>query len=834
MDYPVPSPGNADPSALEPYPIDPQGNEAVPSPTPSSTLITPAVPLKKGTTTFPSAFSQDATLNEALDASIFSSYEKKTEESASAIKTITIIVDHGEAKNENFIRAHMKLSEGDPFNPHIADEAIHSLATINMFDDIRIVADQNDDGTVNLTLSMMTRPKIAAIEFPHEKVSNKKLKKEIKTVVGEYLNKAYINDDIQAIYRHYQIQGFPKPKIYYEILPTKDPKYVKVIFDILPGEGLHISKIEFTNFNDVDISSIRKKMLLKTWSFFSFLTKKGYLVDLFLDVDRQMIVEEMQNTGYLDAKVVDAVFKSNGKNSGTLQFIGDCGQKYFVGKVDFVGNKIYPNDKIALLIEHIKSGEAFSPEKVSATAEMIQNFYRYSGYINTYVVAEKTPTFIDNTIDVKFTIHESPLTYVNSVLVNGNYKTKNKVVLRELALAPGDKFNYIKMKNSENRLKNTGFFETVSMDATDSEIPDHKNIQIDVKEKNTGNVQIGGAISARNNQYVFFEISQSNFDLLGGPKAKFQGSGQKARARIQIGTRDNQLTLSFEEPYLFDRELAFGVDIFGEKTKYRTSDSNYSGPTYDETSFGMEPYFRKRLYELWVGRLAYNFTRKNIHNVSASAVQPIKDEAGWRSSSRVKFSVERDTRDNYIFPRTGLLVGIDTQCAGLGGQIKLFRTTAGVSKWITISEKYDHVLTIAMKMGMICPLANKQTPYSERHFLGGDSLMRGFEFREISPKVNRIHDKNNNSLGGNSFVYGCLEYTANIFDDFYLATFGEIGNVGKHQNPFHNGLNVDIGLGLRIFIMNMPLHLDWGYPLRATDGIKKKGVQFNFSFGASF
>jgi outer membrane protein insertion porin family len=788
--------------------------------TPNTTIATEKIP---------SALTQNIEKNTPPKTpSAFVPYEKKSEYSLQPIRKIAITVDGQPPKTEDFIRAHIKLSEGNPFNVHTADEAIHSLFQTNMFDDIRLSVDQNVDGSLVLNFSLTTRPKIAAIEFPHEKISNKKLKKEIKTVEGEYLNRSFINDDVQAIYRHYQVMGYPRPTIDYKIEPTDDPKYVKMIFDIVPGEGFHISTVKFTHFGDVDTEKIKKCMMLKTWSIFSFLTKKGYFMDILLDVDRETVIEAMQNAGYLDAKITRAAFdRAANSKKGVLEFVADLGQKYFTGEVQFTGNKVYPDEKIASLIK-IKEGDPFSPGDIADTAEAIRNFYSYNGYINSSVGVEKIPTFTNNTIDVKLTINESPLTYVDSISIKGNFKTKNKVILRELALAPGDKLNYIKLKNSENRLKNTEFFETVSCDIDDTDTPDRKNIQIDVKEKNTGKIQLGGAISATNNQFIFLELSQSNFDLFNA-KAKFQGSGQKLHARAQIGTRENQLTLSFEEPSLFDRELAFGIDIFGEKTKYRNSDSNDSGPSYDQTAIGFEPYFRKRLYELWVGRLGYNLTRKNIRNVSATAVQPLKDEAGRRSASRVKFSVERDTRDNYIFPRSGSNVGLHQELAGLGGYTKLYKIAASATKWLTVSEKYDHTLAIATKIGMICPFSNQATPFSERYFLGGDALMRGFEFREISPK-----DQRGESLGGNSFVYGGVEYTANIFDDFYFATFAEIGNVGVHQSPFRGGWNADAGCGLRIFIGGMPLRLDWGYPIHCAKNTKKKGVQFNFSFGMSF
>jgi outer membrane protein insertion porin family len=337
------------------------------------------------------------------------------------------MVDGQPPKTENFIRSHIKLCEGDAFNALSADEMIHSLSKTNMFDDIRMAVDQNADGTLDLIFSLTTHPKIAAVEFPHEKINNKKLKKEIKTVEGEYLSRSAINDDIQTIYRHYQIHGFPQPTIDYKIVPTDDPKYVKVIFDIVLGEGFHISKIKFSGFGDVNTEKISKRMMLKTWSLFSFLTKKGYFVDVLLDIDREMITEAMQNDGYLDAKITSATFEriKNSKN-GILEFVADLGQKYFTGNVSFEGNKIYPDEKIASLL-NIKKGDPFSPGNITNITEAIRNFYSYNGYINSYVKVEKIPTFIANTIDVKFTIRESPLVFVDSISIKGNFKQKIKL-----------------------------------------------------------------------------------------------------------------------------------------------------------------------------------------------------------------------------------------------------------------------------------------------------------------------------------------------------------------------------------------------------------------------
>lgn len=775
-------------------------------------------------------------------------YEKSTKAEHFIIRKIKIKTDKGPLESEDFVRTHMRFSEGEEFDPHAADDAIHSLHAIGMFDTIDVEAFQNLDQTVDVVFNLTVRPKIRSIKYPHERVSNKKLKTNLKTVEGGFLDRAAIHDDVNTYYQYYQIKGFPKPVIKESIVPAGDG-YVDVIFDIVPGKGVHISNIVFNGFGDVPTRPIEKKMGLKTWNLFSFFTKRGYFVDTLLEIDRQTVMDALHDAGYLDAKLTQAEFIPSETYKGSLVFTADLGSKYTLGVVDWTGNTLYDDAKIQSIIR-MKEGDAFNPSAISDTAEVIQNYYRYHGYLNTYVEAEKLPTFKDNVINVRYKIHEAPLCYVNAITVNGNYKTKNKVILRELSLAPGDKYNYVSAKASEHRLKNTGFFENVTVDAVDSSVPDQKDIRIDVKENNTGKFQIGGAISAKHNQMVFVEIAQSNFDLFGKGK-NFQGSGQKAHARFQLGTREHALRLSFEEPYLLDKELAFGVDVFGERTRWRRSDEGYNGDTYDENEIGFEPYFRKRIYELWTGRLAYNFTWSKIKRLGRNASSVLKREAdmGHRTDSAIKFLIERDTRDSYLFPRSGTYFGFETQFSGVGGRTKFTKLDLSAGIWYPISERYDHSISLRAKLGTICPHGHKEVPYSERYFLGGDTLMRGFESHEISPKetIFLVDDKGNpklddnkcqrrelRSVGGIARSYIGAEYTFNIFENFYGAAFFEAGAVNDKKFKFFKHMNTDAGFGLRIFINNMPLRLDWGWPIHRAKDVRKDGVQFNFSFGCVF
>ena len=172
------------------------------------------------------------------------------------------------------------------------------------------------------------------------------------------------------------------------------------------------------------------------------------------------------------------------------------------------------------------------------------------------------------------------------------------------------------MKNSEARLRNTGFFDEVNLSSEETNIPGRRNLRITVKEGRTGNLSFGAGFSSVESAVVFAELTQGNFDLF-NYRSMFQGDGQKFRLRISLGSSSNQLVLAFEEPWLFERELAFGFELF-------RTESDFNSSLYDELRTGFEVYFRKRLFELVEGRLSYRLESVDIQDVDSGASSVIR------------------------------------------------------------------------------------------------------------------------------------------------------------------------------------------------------------------
>jgi outer membrane protein insertion porin family len=300
---------------------------------------------------------------------------------------------------------------------------------------------------------------------------------------------------------------------------------------------------------------------------------------------------------------------------------------------------------------------------------------------------------------------------------------------------------------------------------------------------------------------------------------------------VEVGTRTSQLQLSFEEPWLFDRELAFGTDIFASRSEYKKSDHNYAGSSYNERHLGFETSFRKRIVELLEGRTYYRLDRTRIYDVEMHAPLTLheEEEIGARWISKVGLTLQRDSRDSLLYPTIGNRVEMETSYAGLGGDVHYLNFDLHAGQWVKLSNFHTQTLSFIAKAGTIKNFRGESVPYFDRKFLGGPSDMRGFESRAVGPR-----DSYGEPLGAMTYVYGCVEYSFKVTEIFRTVLFGEVAHGGSHFMNLNRPLYVDTGLELRLFIMGSPLRLIFGYPLHSDPYHHAHRLQFNFSFGSAF
>jgi outer membrane protein insertion porin family len=382
------------------------------------------------------------------------------------------------------------------------------------------------------------------------------------------------------------------------------------------------------------------------------------------------------------------------------------------------------------------------------------------------------------------------------------------------------------MKISQLRLENTRFFDEVNITPQETNIPGRRNMRVAVKEGRTGNLTFGAGFSSLERATVFAEISQSNFDLF-NTHSVFQGAGQKFRLRLQVGSLSSEAILSFDEPWFLQKQLGVGFSVF------RTT-SDYNSSFYSQIETGFEVHARKHLFELWNGQLGYTYEVVGIQNVSPNASPIIQSLAGDNALSKIGLTLERDTRDKIINTTQGNRIELDLAYAGgfLGGSKlnNFYSFEFRGAQFFPVFEAQSQVLALLARGGVIENFRpSNDVAYFNKFYLGGPETLRGFEYREVSPR-----DQFGEVIGGKTYGFFSAEYSLDIVSPIRFAVFYDAGFVNRAAFDFNPGhYNDDFGIGLRLFVAGAPLRLDFGIPL-TTDKFNKKGSQFNFSFGTRF
>jgi len=751
----------------------------------------------------------------------------QAEAPAYKVGTVTVKFVGTANVNEQVVRANMQVREGGPLDDSMLDNDIRSLYKTGLFEFIEIKREQVDPTTYNLVVELTPKFRVLAIRFEgNKKVRVGRLEKETKTRPNTSLDERQVKEDSEKIREYYQKTGYNQVSVSYTIERDRETGFGTVIFKIHEGNRVRISDIRFTGNDHIKAKRLRKKMETRRWWMFSWLTGTGRMKDDQFEDDLDKLRDYYREQGYLDVDISpDQVIFDYPKPGRLVITIGiKEGRRYRVGDISFTGNKLHPTALLKRVIRRRK-GSVFAPSKLDKDIERLEDFYGRDGYLDTRVRLIRKPNIATGNIDIEYAVDESDKFNVESVVIEGNTKTKSTVIVRELVLGPGDVFDTVRMKISKLRLENTRFFDDVNVSPQETNIPGRRNLRIAVKEARTGNLSFGAGFSSLERATIFAEISQGNFDLF-NRRSLFQGDGQKFRLKMSIGSLSSEIALSFEEPWLFQRQLALGFELF------RTSSEYYSS-YYTEIDTGGEVYLRKRLFGIVEGRLSYGYQVVTIDNVSSSASSVISALAGDSSVSKVGFQLLRDTRDKIINTTRGNRMEFDTALAGgpLGGDNNFYSFEFRGAQYFPIFEAQTQVLSLLGRAGVIQNYGDsRDVAYYNKFYLGGPTTLRGYEFREVSPR-----DQFGEVIGGKSYAFFSAEYSLDIVSPVRFAVFYDAGFVNRGAYDFSPAnFTDDFGFGIRLFVAGSPLSLDFGIPLTSRDKNAKKGSQFNFSFGTRY
>ncbi len=747
---------------------------------------------------------------------------------ASRVGTITIKFVGTANVNEQVVRANMQIREGGEFDEVMLDRDIRSLYRTQLFEYVEVKPEPTTNNVYDLVVEVTPKFRVLDVRFEgNKRVKDSRLEKEAKTKPNQALDERQVKEDAEKLREYYQKAGYNQVSVNYTIDKDRIGGFGTVIFNIREGAKVKIAEIKFDGNKSIAPRKLRGILETKKWWMFSWLTGSGRFKDDLFEDDLDKLRDYYREQGFLDVEIPQEQVMFNYPTAEKLQLVIKVneGRRYRLGEIAFTGNKLFESSLLRRVVRQ-KSGVVFVPSLLDKDVERLDDFYGKDGYLDTRVRLNRKPNVATGNIDVEYVIQESEKFNVESIVIEGNTKTKSTVILRELVLGPGDVFSTVLMKISQLRLENTRFFESVNMTPQETNIPGRRNMRIAVREGRTGNLTFGAGFSSLERATLFAEVSQSNFDMF-NRRSFFQGDGQKFRLRMQLGSLSSEVVLSFEEPWLFQKQLGLGFSIF------RTS-SEYNSSFYTQIETGFEVYLRKHLWELWNGRLSYTYQVVGINDVSPSASPIIRSLEGNNALSQIGFTVERDTRDKIINTTSGNRVEINSRFAGgpLGGDRinNFYSLEFRGSQFFPVFETQTQVLSLIARGGVVQNFGDAaDVPYYNKWYLGGPTTLRGFEFRDVSPR-----DQFDEPVGGKTYGFFSAEYSLDIVSPIRFAIFYDAGFVNQKAYDFNAaGYNDNFGFGLRLFVAGAPLSLDFGIPITGTV-INKKGNQFNFSFGTRF
>lgn len=707
---------------------------------------------------------------------------------------------------------------GEPFDTEKIANDIRKIYNMGFFDDVS-AEELEKDGNFYLRFNLREKTYIKEIVFKGiDNVSEDDLRTQMSTKRYSFYDERKVFLDIEKLKKFYQDKGYFFVKISHKLEPIKDkPDDYQLVINIEEGEKIRIEKIKINGVKNFSPRRIKKEMETKEKWFLSWLTGSGvYKADELRD-DFERIKEFYGNEGFISAKVVGhRVYLNEDKDGLIVEIDIDEGKRFFVEDLKIEGDaKIYEQEVIPKLKQ--KKGEIFKRSNVREDITYIGDFMGDKGYAYANVDPQLDINEEEAKIKLTYYVSKGSLVYINRIVIEGNTKTRDYVIRREISLDEGDLYSSSKLKKSKNKVNRLGFFEEVSfvpnrVDYLNLENKDEDlmDLLIRVKERPTGYLTFGVGYSSVDQFMASLQLSQNNLF----------GRGQRLSTTAQVSSKSQSYDVSFFEPYLFGSRFSGGVSIFQIKREYTD---------YTKKSKGFSLRSGYRFNEDWSSSFGYRYESATVLDVSIYASQLIKEQVGTTVSSSIFGSINYDTRNDAFYPTEGITFSYSLELAGgaLGGDNKYIKSSVDTAKYFLLP--WEHTISFHGQYGNVWSYGGKKIPIYEKFFLGGMYSIRGFVTRSIGPKDPVTGDV----LGGTKMILGNVEYIFPLIKDAGVrgVLFFDIGNAFDN-NIFPRDYKYSAGAGIRWYSPMGPLRLEWGKNLNPKNG--EVSGKWEFSIGTVF
>lgn len=752
---------------------------------------------------------QDTSLK-ALISAVNILAEKTANQILGKVIVTGIVVTGNRLIENDAILYHLKMKVGDVFSMKLLQDEIQNIYTMGYFNDIQVDSVDEPLGK-KITFIVKENPEIAEIRIAGNKdVKTSEIQDEIDIKLYRILDFNEVKNNVIKIRDFYRGRGYYNALVDYSV-DELSPDTAAVVFQIVEHHSMKIKKIEFVGTEKLKAKKIKKIMETREKNLLSFITDAGIFKEEALQQDLDRIKAFYYDYGYMEIKVGEADVTHDEKWI-YITIPVEEGEQYRVSGVSVAGDLIEPEEDLMKYVK-VSAEEVFSRSKIHDDIMALTDVYGGYGYAFVDITPLTDLNADEKAVHLTYDIAQGEKVRFEKIAISGNDRTRDKVIRREMRFKEGDLYNNQKLKKSRERINNLGYFEDVTLNTRKGSSSDTMIVDVNVKEKPTGMISAGAGYSSVDDVVGMFQISQNNFF----------GTGRKATLMAQLGG-NSRYKIALTDPYIFDKEIAAGFDLYRTEVEYDDFDSESSGI---ELSLGIIPFG----WEDYSLGFSYNYASVDISNVYADADWEIRASEGTTKTSSLTTIFGRDTVDDRFYPMRGSVNSISLEFAGgpFGASEDFIKTILD-SRWY-FPFKWATAFMARGSFGYVREYGGGDVAVFERFFLGGLDSLRGFKYRHVGP---RGEDNPNDVVGGNKMLIFNFEYLFPLIKAAKIRglVFFDAGNAWSRDDTIDFDLRESVGFGVRWNSPFGPLRIEWGYVLDKKDD--EDGSQLEFSMGTVF
>lgn len=707
------------------------------------------------------------------------------------------------------IRNYVTIKPGKSYSAADIDASVKALYDTGLFADVTI---RQAGGA--LVVTVVENPVVNSVIFKgNKKIKNEVLVQIVETKPRGVFTDAKLQSDVQRIEDYYSHNGRDLATVEPQVSKLGDNR-VDVVFVIHEGKRTGVGTITFDGNHAYSSQKLKSVIVSKQHNILSWLNRKDIFDEAKLAADQEALRRFYMAHGYADFRVVNVDHTFNEATGRYhITYTIDEGPRYRFSTVNI--DSSIPGVNTASLRSSIRTrpGAVFDATDVEKSIEDMTIQLSRQGYNFAQVRPRGDRNYDKHSIAITYLIDEGPRVYIERINISGNTKTRDYVIRREFDVAEGDPYNRVMMDRAERRLRNLGFFKTVSITTEPGSAPDRVIVNVNVEDQSTGQFSIGAGYATHG------FIAELSMD-----EKNFLGRGQQLSASVGYGQDQQSYSLSFTDPWFLGYHISAGFDA------YQNVFSSWSQRPFDQTVTGGGLRLGFPINDDLTLETNYKLSRDEVSNSTALATS-FPNGTTWTSS--LGYAVKYATIDNYDDPHSGIYAKWAQDFAGVGGDTKYIRSTIDARWYHEIYADADIVGLIKVTAGNITGLGQNVRALDD-FFKGGETI-RGFATYGIGPR-----DANGLAVGGKNFYAATAEVDfplPGLPPDFGLrgAVFADAGSLFGTDVPGatdNNTLRSSVGGSILWASPIGLLRADFAQAL--TKASNDKTEFFRFSAGKQF